>query len=67
MHKHHLLIVDLRMSEAKKAGRRKYESRLRTWKLNEKECAEQYQQAVSLRKDEIKKATGVNSKWNGMK
>ena len=48
-------------------SRRKYEPKIRVWKLKDKDYAEQYQQAVLSRRDEMDQAIGVNNKWNAMK
>jgi len=65
--KHKLLVMDM-WFKARKSWRRKFEPRVRVWKLNEEKTCEEY---ICMVRDRVEEATwkglGVNDHWQQMK
>ena len=67
MPKHKLLVMDMWFI-ATESWRRKFEPRVRAWKLKEEETCEEYRCMVADKVEEAKwKRLGVNNHWQQMK
>ena len=67
MPKHKLLVMDMWFI-ATESWRRKFEPRVRAWKLKEEETCEEYRCMVGDKVEEAKwKRLGVNNHWQQMK
>ena len=65
--KHKLLVMDI-CFKATKRRRRKFEPRVRVWKLKEEKTCEDYRCRVGGKVEEVKwKGEGVNDHWQQMK
>ena len=65
--KHKLLVMDMQFS-TRKRRRKKFEPRVRVWKLKEEKTCEEYQSMVKDKVAEAEwKCTDVNEHWQQMK
>ena len=65
--KHKLLLMDMRF-KATKRRHRKFEPRVRVWKLKEEKTCEEFRCLVGDKVEEVKwKGLGVNDHWQQMK
>ena len=65
--KHKLLVMDMRF-KATKRQRRKFEPRVRVWKVKEEKTCEEFRCMVGDKVEEVKwKGLGVNDHWQQMK
>ena len=65
--KHKLLVMDMWFKTTKRR-RRKFEPRVRVWKLKEEKTCEEYRCMVGDKVEEVKwKGLGVNDHWQQMK
>ena len=67
VHKHQLLAVDIKFRDQARPGRKNYEPHLRTWKLQDERCRNDFVEVIRERQDEVGNAEGINDKWNSMK
>ena len=61
---HHLVVCDLRVKGGRRAQRRKYQPRLKVWRLKEATVSEALREKLSMLEDDM---NGLESAWKSLK